>query len=129
MKLWNVFVDTLLTKFPDLDFELRAGKMNIVAAKIMSDGMMQVMSSTSVSKPSITGALIGGALFGGVGAIVGGSRTKTKTSGSTRNVFSSTVLVVVRYSNGFTLEGEILKKSSVYNRITAGLCEVSQSAE
>ena len=126
VKLWNEFVRVLTQMYPDLDFGLEQGKPYMVSAKLMSNGVEQVFSSTSVSKPSIGGALIGGALFGGVGAIVGGSRSKTRTTGSTRTVFSSTVLATVRYSNGLNLEGNISRKSDIYNKIQVGLCEVTE---
>lgn len=123
--LWDEFIKTLGQIYSGVDFELEAGDFHIVSAKIMSDGIEKTFTSKSVSKPSIAGALIGGAFFGGVGAIVGGSRSKTLTSGKTGTFFSKQVLVAVRYSNGLNLEGEISKESPVYNRILAGLCEMN----
>lgn len=123
LKLWNEFITVLTRLYPDLDFLLEPNTFRIESAKIMSDGMEQTFSSTSVSNPSIGGALLGGALFGGVGAIIGGSRRTTRTTGTTSTVFSDTVAVAVRYSNGFNLEGNISKTSSVYNKIIVGLCE------
>lgn len=121
---WNAFVEVLLRSNPGVDFQLASGDFHIVSAKIMSDGIEETFSSTSKTNPSIGGALVGGALFGGVGAIIGGSRTKTKTTGSTNSVFSSSILVAVRYSNGLILEGDVVKDSSVYNNIMVGMCEV-----
>jgi hypothetical protein len=123
LKLWNEFIIILTHLYPDLDFWLESNSFHIESAKIMSNGMEQTFSSTSVSRPSIGGALLGGLLFGGVGAIVGGSRNTTRTTGTTSTVFSDTVAVTVRYSNGFNLDGNISKKSSVYNKIIVGLCE------
>ena len=116
---WNGFVKSLLQL--NSDFDLETGNFHIVSAKIVSDGVEQEYSSTSKTKPSIGGALVGGALFGGVGAIVGASRSKTTTWGSSTTVFSGYYLVAVRYSNGLCLEGEISKKSSVYNQIVANM--------
>lgn len=124
--VWNDFVKTLLQVYPNMDFHLESGDYRIVSAKIMSDGIEQTFSSSSVTSPSIARALIGGALFGGVGAIVGGSRSTTVTSGSTNAVFSKDVLVAVRYSNGLNSEGKISKYSSVYNQILANLSELSE---
>lgn len=123
LKLWEEFIKVLTSLYPDLDFLLEPNTFHITSAKIVSDGMEQTFSSTSVSRPSIGGALLGGALFGGVGAIVGGSRSTTKTTGTTKTAFSNTVAITVRYSNGFNLEGNIFKTSSVYNKIIVGLCE------
>jgi hypothetical protein len=117
LKLWNEFLKALSRRCPDLDFDLEPNTFHITSAKIMSDGVEQTFSSTSVNKPSLGGALIGGALFGGVGAIIGSNRSTTTTSGTTKTVFASDVLVTARYSNGFVLEGTISRKSSDYNRI------------
>ena len=123
--LWDDFIISLTKMFPDMNFELRSGDFHIVSAKIMSDGIEQVLSSTSVSTPSIGGALVGGALFGAVGAIVGGSGGRTRTSGSTRAKFSNETLITARYSNGLNLEGVVYKSSKVYNRIIVNLSELS----
>ena len=123
LKVWSEFVRVLTQTFPNLNFELEPGKFHIVSAKIMSDGMEQTFTAKSVKTPSITGALLGGAIFGGVGAIIGGSGGKTRTSGSTNTVFSGNVLVRARYSNGFILEGTVSTKSTLYNRILVNLNE------
>lgn len=123
--LWDDFVISLTQMFPNMNFELQSGKFHIVSAKMMSDGIEQVFSSKSVSTPSIAGALVGGALFGAVGAIVGGSGGKTRTSGSTKAKFSGEILVTARYSNGLNLEGGVYKSSKVYNQILVNLSELS----
>jgi hypothetical protein len=125
--IWDEFIKELARSYPELNFDMESGdRYHIVDAKLMSDGVTQTFSSTSVSRPSIGGALIGGALFGGVGAIVGGSGGKTRTSGKTQATFSREVLVAARYSNGLNLEGVIHKNKPVYDKIMAGLCEVSE---
>ena len=129
IRLWDDFVVCLTQMYPDLDFQLKSGKYHIVSAKIMSDGIEQTFSSTSVRSPSIGRALIGGALFGEVGAIVGASHSRTHTSGSTKTVFSRDVLVSVRYSNGLNVEGTISKKSRVYNQILANLSELTDGGQ
>lgn len=126
LKLWQEFVRFLTLMYPNLDFGLERGTFHIVAAKIMSDGIEQVFSSASVSRPSIGGAIMGGLLFGDVGAIIGGTCGKTHTTGVSKGVMSDNVLVTVRYSNGFNLEGTISKKSSVYNKILASLSVLSK---
>lgn len=125
VQLWDEFVRFLTLMFPNLNFEIKKGVFHIVSANIISDGVEQTFSSTSTTSPSISRALIGGALFGGAGAIVGGSRSKTHTSGTTKTVFSKDVLVAVRYSNGLNIEGSISKTSTVYHQILANLSELS----
>lgn len=126
VKQWHEFVRILTLMYSNYDFELEYGDFHIVEAKIMSDGVEQVFTSTSKKKPSIGGAIVGGALFGGVGAIIGGTSGKTRTSGSSSTVIASTVVVTVRYSNGLNLEGTISKNSSEYNRILTNLSALSE---
>jgi len=126
IRLWDDFVVRLTQMYPNLDFQIKSGDYRIVSAKFMSDGIEQTFTSTSTTSPSIGRALIGGALFGGAGAIVGSNYTTTQSSGQTQTVFSRDILVAVRYSNGLNIEGSISKTSNVYNLILANLSELSE---
>ena len=125
-RLWDDFISRLIETYPNLDFQLQSGAYQIVSAKILSNGIEQTFSSTSTTSPSISRALIGGALFGGAGAVVGGSYSTTQTTGSTNTTFTNSVLVAVRYSNGLTMEGEISKKSEVYNQIMVNMSQLTE---
>lgn len=127
LKLWDEFITTMMLMYRNLDFELERGKFHITSAKLMSNGIEQTYASVSISRPSIGGALIGGALFGDVGAIVGGSGGKTRTIGGSSSGFVDTVLLKVRYSNGLNLEGKISKTSSIYHKIVTGLVETKEN--
>lgn len=126
-RIWDDFIIGLSQVYPHYDFELSSGDFHIVSAKFMSDGIEQQFHSTSSHRPSMTGAIIGGALFGDAGAIIGSGRGKTITSGTTKSSFSDSILVKLRYSNGFLLEGELSRKSKVYNRILVDLSELSEN--
>lgn len=120
-RIWDDFVSRLLETYPNLDFQLHSGAYQIVSAKLMSNGIEQTFSATSTASPSLSRALIGGALFGGAGAVVGGSYSTTQTTGVTNTTFTNSVLVAVRYSNGLTMEGSITKNSYVYNQIMVNM--------
>ena len=125
-RVWDDFVITLTLSCPQYDFGLSSGSFHIVSAKFMTNGIEQQFHSVSFNRPSIGGAVVGGALFGDVGAIIGSGRGTTYTSGTTTSSFSNSVLVKLRYSNGLILEGELSTKSKVYNRIFVDLSELSE---
>ena len=108
MLIWDDFVFTLLQMFPDIDFGLSDGKMQIVSAKFNSDGIEQNYYSSSFCTEGITGSLIG------------------FSAGETRKSFANNFLVTVRYSNGMILEGNLSKKSKVYNRILVDMSRLSE---
>ena len=119
-RVWDEFVEGL-NKYTDVDFGLKSGTAIIDSAQIISDGIEQVFTSTSQNSPSYGGALLGGALFGDTGAIIGSMNSRTTTRGNTTYRFSNKVLARVRYTNGLVLEGELKKKSSTYNEIMVNM--------
>lgn len=120
-KIWNTFIEALVTRYPNIDFGLMPGVAKIDAIKFVGDGTEQVFTSTTWNHPSWGGALIGGALFGTAGAIVGGMGGHSFTAGKSSLQFSDKVLATVRYTNGLTFEGELLKKSRAYNEIIVNM--------
>lgn len=108
LRIWDDFISTLLQMFPNLDFGLSDGRLHIVSAKLISDGTEQSFYSASFGRDSMMSSLIGFSV------------------GETRKSFSNEVLVTVRYSNGMILEGELSKKSKVYNRILVDLSKLNE---
>ena len=122
-RVWNEFIEGLCRKYPTIDFGLIPGKASLDAIKIVGDGTEQVFTSTSWNRPSWGGALIGGMLFGSTGAILGGMNGTTLTRGNTTTRFSNKVLATVRYTNGLTYDGEIIKNSPTYNEIIVNMSQ------
>lgn len=116
---WDWFLDILFEKYPGVDFcvSLANGDPVIAGVLNMSGDTREVYSSTTRGGTSLTGFLIGGALFGDAGAVVGGLSGKHRTVTDSRIEFSNTLLVRVIYSNGRLWEGPVTKGSSLYNEI------------
>lgn len=121
--VWNAFIESLITMYPDMDFGMKPGTAMLDAIKMVGNGTEQVFTSTSWNNPSWGGALLGGILFGTPGAIVGGMGGTTHTAGRSSTRFSDKVLAKVRYTNGLTFEGEMLKSSSAYNEIMVNMSQ------
>ena len=116
---WDFFLEALFEKCPDADFGVSIAHGDPLVAGVLHLGgdTREVYSSTTTGGTSLSGFLIGGALFGDAGAVVGGLSGKQRTVTNSRTEFSSTLLVRIIYSNGRLWEGTINKGSQLYNEI------------
>lgn len=119
--VWNAFIESLAKVVPEVDFGLRAGDAELVAAQFVGGETEEVFVSNTIHSPSLGGAVFGGLLFGTPGAIIGSSYGTSRTTGKTSTQFSGTVLVKARYSNGLLVEGKLVKNSPVYNEILVNM--------
>ena len=113
--IWGRFVESLLQQNPG--FNLSAGEP-VVENVMYSDGEVQQVY-TSSHHPSYGKAILGGALFGEVGAVIGSMGGKTKTTSFSRT--ASKIFLKVRMSNGRVREGTISVKSREYNQIMVNM--------
>lgn len=122
--IWERFVEALLSRNPGVDFGLSNGDLYVDAVMYADNEVQQIYTSTTRHHPSYGKAMIGNALFGEVGAMVGAmggiSRTKTQSfSQAAKNVYMK-----VRMSNGRVREGNISVKSKEYNQIMVNMKQV-----
>lgn len=125
--VWNAFIESLMKVAPGVDFDIRPGNVEIVAAQFVGDGVEQVFVSTTVHSPSWGGAALGGLLFGTAGAIIGGSAGTSYTTGKSSTRFSNEVMVKARYSNGLLAEGMLSKNSPTYQEILVNMSKYSEN--
>ena len=123
--IWNAFVESLTQTAPDVDFDIRPGNAELVAAQFVGGETEEVFVSNTMHSPSLGGAVLGGLLFGTPGAIIGSSYGTSHTTGKLSTQFSGTALVKVRYSNGLLAEGKLQKNSPVYNFILVNMSRYS----
>lgn len=115
-RVWSHIIDEFQNIYPS--FPLRSGKPTVVYAEHCDDGMGQETVSHGKNF-SLGKAAVGGALFGGTGALVGGLSGTKKSKAQTRNVFSSAALFRVLYSNGRVIERTVKKNSREYAELMA----------
>lgn len=125
--VWNAFIESLLCIAPGVDFGLTPGVPELVAIRLYGDGTEQVFVSTTRSAPSWTGAVLGGMLFGPVGAIIGASGGHSYTSGRSTTRFSNEILAKARYSNGLIAEGALVRNSPAYHEIMVNMHTLSDT--
>lgn len=116
---WDWFLDILFEKYPEVDFgvSLANGDPVVVGVLDLSGDTHQIHTSVTRGGTSLGGFLVGGALFGDAGAVVGGLSGKQRTVTNSRTEYSSTLMARVIYSNGRLWEGAVYKKSQLYNEI------------
>ena len=124
--VWNRFLETIMCRHPDVDFGVRTGDMEIVAAQFLGEAIEEVRVSTTQHSPSIAGAIIGGELFGDVGAIIGSTYGESHTTERSYRKLANGIFMRVRYSNGMITEGEVVKNSPDYHEILGNLHRLSE---
>lgn len=124
--VWNRFLETIMRHHPDVDFGVRLGDMEIVAAQFLGEAIEEVRVSTTQHSPSIAGAIIGGELFGDVGAIIGSTYGESHTTERSYRKLANGIFMRVRYSNGMITEGEVVKDSPDYHEILVNLHRLSE---
>lgn len=115
-KEWSDLIEDFREAYPA--FPLRAGKPVPIAAEPCDDGIGQESVSRG-KNVSLGRAAVGGVMFGSAGAVVGGLSGTKKTTSLTRNVFSTTALFRVLYSNGRLIEKTVKKNSREYAELMA----------
>lgn len=120
---WDLFLRSLFAAYPNVDFcvEIANGKPVVVGVLDLQGDTKQVAFSTTRGGASLGGFLIGGALFGSAGAIVGGLSGKKRTATDIKTVYSKELLVRIIYSNGRLWEGVVYKGTSLYNEIMVNM--------
>lgn len=116
---WDLFLYTLFEKYPESDFGVALAKGDPVIAGVLnlSGDTCQKYYSTTTGGQSLGGFLVGKALFGDAGAIVGGMSGKKHTVTTSCTAFSNQLLVRLILSNGRIWEGKVGKGSPLYNEI------------
>lgn len=118
-KWWDLCLSSLFELSPNTDFGVSLAEKSpyVVGLLYLGDDMEQVYVSRTKRNTSISGFLIGGALFGDAGAIVGGMSGKQRTVGHSFTQFANSQLARLIYNNGRLWEGNITKGSKLYNEI------------
>lgn len=120
---WDFFLQELFDSSSDVDYgvSIANGYPQLAAVLHLGDETRQVSFSNTTGGRSLGGFLVGSALFGTAGAVVGGLSGKQHAVTHTNTVYSNTLLVRIIYSNGRLWEGTVSKGSNLYNEIMVNL--------
>ena len=116
---WDFFLQELFDSSTGVDYgvSLANGSPQLAAVLNMTGEISQVSFSKTTGGRSLGGFLVGGALFGTAGAVVGGLSGNQRTVTHTNTTFSNSLLVRIIYNNGRLWEGAVHKGSNLYNEI------------
>lgn len=117
--VWDLFINTLNQMTDNADFAISCanGDPYAVALLYLGGELEEVQISSTVHNTSLVNALIGGALFGDAGFVLGGMSGPTRTYGHSYERFADSQLVRIMYNNGRIWEGTLRKGSKLYNDI------------
>lgn len=123
--VWDAFLTTIkeLTNQADFAVTCANGDPYAIALLYLGGELEEVQISRTVRKTSIMGALLGGALFGDAGFVLGGMSGPTRTYGHFYERFSDSQLVRIMYNNGRIWEGTLKKGSKLYNDIMVNFAD------
>lgn len=116
---WDEFLSILYAQNPGKDFSVTPaeGHPYLMGASFLEGETRQVYTARTSGGTSLSGFLIGGALFGEAGAIVGGLSGTQRTKGYTSTEIITRRLVRVIYNNGRMWEGTVKKGSPMWHEI------------
>lgn len=117
MAFWNVFLEHLIKHYPNVDFDAKPEIPKLDQIMFEGDGTEQVLVSRTEHTPSLSGAIVGGALFGTAGAIIGAASGGSRTTTTVHTTDSKLRYAVVRYSNGLCFRGKMINNGTLYHKI------------
>ena len=110
---------TEITQTHHIQLDVTPDEKPHIVRTYRADSNISQITNTTAQGASVTRALIGGALFGGAGAIVGGMTGKKRSTSASSSVFSNEGLFIAEYSNGRVGEIKAKKGSKLYNELCA----------
>nr|DAU28076.1 MAG TPA: hypothetical protein [Caudoviricetes sp.] len=116
-RVWDAFIRMFLSLYPECGANIEPGKICFDTVKVQDGEDIYTYSATTRSTPSIGGAILGGAVAGDVGALIGASAGSSKTVATVVAEKNPKVRVIARYTNGYNQDTELYKGSQRYHEI------------
>lgn len=116
-RVWDAFIRMFLSLYPECGANIEPGIVRFDTVKVQDGADIYTYSATTRSTPSIGGAILGGAVAGDVGALIGASAGSSKTVATVVAEKNPKVRVIARYTNGYNQDTELYKGSQRYHEI------------
>ena len=107
----------LYSKYKDYKQDKKQVKRDIKEIEIIDGPDIKTYTTVTRNAPSISGAILGGAIAGEAGALVGAATGGSRSYTSERVERNSKVQIKARYTNGHYQETELEKASQRYHEI------------
>lgn len=116
-RVWDAFIRTFLSLYPECGANIKPGTIRFDTVLVQDGADIYTYSATTRNAPSISGAILGGAIAGDVGALIGASAGSSKTVATVAAEKNQKVRVIARYTNGYNQDTELYKGSQRYHEI------------
>lgn len=116
-RVWDAFIRMFLSLYPKCGANIEPGTVRFDTVQIQDGADIYTYYATTRSTPSIGGAILGGAVAGDVGALIGASAGSSKTVATVVAEKNPKVRVIARYTNGYNQDTELYKGSQRYHEI------------
>ena len=116
-RVWDAFIRMFLSIYPGCGANIVPGTVRFDTVTVQDGADIYTYSATTRSTPSIGGAILGGAVAGDVGALIGASAGSSKTVATVVAEKNPKVRVIARYTNGYNQDTELYKCSQRYHEI------------
>lgn len=116
-RVWDAFIRMFLSIYPESGADIEPGtiRFNVVAVQDGAD--VYTYSAFTRNAPSVGRAILGGAVAGDVGALIGATSGRSTTTATVTPEKNPNVHVLARYTNGYNQDTELSKSSRTYNEI------------
>lgn len=118
-RVWDAFIRMFLSLYPECGANIAPGMIRFDTVKVKEGADIYTYSATTRNAPSIGGAILGGAVAGDIGALIGASAGNSKTTATVTAQKNPKVRVIARYTNGHNQDAELYKESQRYHEIMA----------
>lgn len=118
-RVWDAFIRMFLSLYPECGANIEPGKIRFDTVKVQDGADIYTYSARTRNAPSVGGAIIGGAVAGDAGALIGASAGRATTTATVKAEKNPKVRVIARYTNGHNQDTELYKGSQRYHEIMA----------
>lgn len=116
-RVWDAFLRMFIGLYPNSGIDIEPGTIRIKEIEIIDGPDIKTYTTVTRNAPSISGAILGGAIAGEAGALVGAATGGSRSYTSERVERNSKVQIKARYTNGHYQETELEKASQRYHEI------------
>lgn len=118
-RVWDAFIRMFLSLYPKCGANIEPGKICFDTVKVQDGADIYTYSAITRNTPSVGRAILGGAVAGDAGALIGASAGRSTTTATVKAGKNPNVRVIARYTNGHNQDTELYKGSQRYHEIMA----------
>lgn len=116
-RVWDAFIRMFLSLYPKCGANIEPGKICFDTVKVQDGADIYTYSAITRNTPSVGRAILGGAVAGDAGALIGASAGRSTTTATVKAEKNPKVRVIARYTNGHNQDTELYKGSQRYHEI------------